>query len=161
ALCKREQPNHWPDFTPPHSALCRRSCGLVCHRRAQETLAEKVSVDYYSSGREAPVTMLGTEFVERRKGAVDSLSKQHSFSNLMLSRAGDGIGGRCNYVILRFAEGASGGKDFYHSCGSYEFRFSPAEGSWRIASITQRTLWSWGNRHLHGGSRKSQTALGA
>ena len=51
---------------------------------------------YRSSGREAPVTMPRTEFVERRRGAVDSLSKQHSFTNLLLSREGDGIRGRCN-----------------------------------------------------------------
>jgi AcrR family transcriptional regulator len=29
-----EQPNQWPDFTPPASAKRRRSNGLVCHRHA-------------------------------------------------------------------------------------------------------------------------------
>lgn len=80
--------------------------------------------------------MPGAEFVERRKRAKDSFSKQHSFSNLLLSQEGGGISGRCNYLILRFAEGVSGGEDFYHSCGSYEFRFSSTDGTWRIASIT-------------------------
>lgn len=146
-----------------HDLLCRFF--LAFDQRdwlmMRDTLAEEVFVDYASSGREAPGPMPGAEFVERRKGAKDSLSKQHSFSNLLLSQEGDGVGGRCNYLILRFAEGVSGGEDFYHSCGSYEFRFSSTDGTWRIASITQRALRSWGNRDLHGGSRKSEAAPGA
>ena len=31
------QPIHWPEFTPPASALHRRSSGLLCHRRAHRT----------------------------------------------------------------------------------------------------------------------------
>ena len=28
----------WPDFTTPHSAICRRFTGLFCHRPAQQEL---------------------------------------------------------------------------------------------------------------------------
>lgn len=63
---------------------------------------------------------------------------------------------RGNYLILRFNPDFKGeGKDFYHSCGSYESRSGKAEGAWRITSITQRALGSWGKRQLHGGTRKA------
>jgi len=47
------------------------------------------------------------------------------------------------------------GRYSYHSCGTYEFLFGKPHGSWRITSITQRALRSWGNRQLHGGTRKT------
>jgi hypothetical protein len=117
-------------------------------------LAAEMFVDYSSSGRELPSRMRGSDFVARRRGAVDTLAKQHSFSNLLLSLEADGARGRCNYLILRFDRDHSGpGEDFYHSCGSYEFGFSNDDGRWRITSIVQRSLRSWGNAQLHDGSR--------
>ncbi|UVF19266.1 nuclear transport factor 2 family protein [Microvirga terrae] len=117
-------------------------------------LATEVFIDYASSGREPPNTMNGAEFVQRRRNAVDTLAKHHSFSNLLLSNEPEGVRGRCNYLILRFDRDFKGeGEDFYHSCGAYEFRFGKAEGLWKISSITQRALRSWGNRQLHGGTR--------
>lgn len=115
------------------------------------TLADHIFVDYASSGREAPTNMPGSAFVDRRRGAVDTLSKMHSFSNLLLSRDGEGVRGRCNYLILRFANTQPHeGGDFYHSCGSYVFGFAKSGESWRINSITQQVLRSWGNSRLHG-----------
>jgi hypothetical protein len=100
--------------------------------------------------------MSGAEFVQRRRSAVDTLAKHHSFSNLLLTKEEGGVRGRCNYLILRFDRDFKGeGEDFYHSCGAYEFRFGKAEGLWKITSITQRTLRSWGNRNLHGGTLKA------
>jgi hypothetical protein len=119
-------------------------------------LAREVFIDYASSGREPPSTMSGAEFVQRRRDAVDTLAKHHSFSNLLLSNEREGVRGRCNYLILRFDRDFKGeGEDFYHSCGAYEFRFGKAEGAWKITSITQRALRSWGNRQLHGGTRRA------
>jgi hypothetical protein len=119
-------------------------------------LAHEVFIDYSSSGREQASTMSGAEFVQRRRDAVDTLAKHHSFSNLLLSNEMEGVRGRCNYLILRFDREFKGeGEDFYHSCGAYEFRFGKAEGLWKITSITQRALRSWGNRNLHGGTRKA------
>jgi hypothetical protein len=92
----------------------------------ESCLAPEVFVDYASSGRGQPSTVSGAEFVQRRRDAVDTLSKHHSFSN------------------------------FYHSCGAYEFLFGKAEGAWKITSITQRALQSWGNRQLHAGTRKAE-----
>jgi hypothetical protein len=118
-------------------------------------LAPEVFIDYASSGREQPSTMSGAEFVQRRRDAVDTLSKHHSFSNLLLTKQKDGVRGRCNYLILRFDHAPTdASEDFYHSCGAYEFLFGKAEGTWKITSITQQALRSWGNRQLHGGSRK-------
>ncbi|QRM35704.1 nuclear transport factor 2 family protein [Microvirga sp. VF16] len=123
----------------------------------QSCLSTEVFIDYASSGREQPSTMSSTEFVQRRRNAVDTLAKHHSFSNLLLSSEPEGVRGRCNYLILRFDRDFKGeGEDFYHSCGAYEFRFGKAEGAWKITSITQRALQSWGNRQLHGGSRKPE-----
>ncbi len=119
-------------------------------------LAPTVFIDYSSLGRELPGVMSGLDFVQRRQNAVDTLLKHHSFSNLLLSKEGDSVRARCNYLILRFHPDHRGeGEDFYHSCGAYEFLFSKAQGSWKITSITQRALRSWGNRQLHGGSRKA------
>ena len=101
--------------------------------------------------------MSGAEFVQRRRSAVDTLAKHHSFSNLLLTKEGDGVTGRCNYLILRFDRDFKGeGEDFYHACGAYEFRFGKADGAWKITSITQRALQSWGNRQLHAGTRKTE-----
>jgi hypothetical protein len=120
-------------------------------------LAPEVFIDYSSSGREQPRTMSGSEFVQRRREAVDSLAKHHSFSNLLLSREADTVRGRCNYLILRFDRDFRGpGENFYHSCGAYEFLFSKAHGPWKITSIVQRALQSWGNSQLHGGTRKAE-----
>ena len=120
-------------------------------------LAPEVFIDYSSSGREQPSVMSGAEFVQRRRDAVDTLAKHHSFSNLLLSKEEDGVRGRCNYLILRFDRDFKGeGEDFYHSCGAYEFVFGKVDGSWKITSITQRALRSWGNRQLHGGTRKTE-----
>jgi hypothetical protein len=125
-------------------------------------LAPEVFIDYSSSGREQPSTTSGADFVQRRRNAVDTLAKHHSFSNLLLSEETDRIRGRCNYLILRFDHDFKGeGEDFYHSCGAYEFMFSKALGSWRIASITQRALRSWGNSQLHGGTRNARIRSGA
>jgi hypothetical protein len=122
----------------------------------ERCLAPEVFIDYASSGREQPSMMSGAEFVQRRRDAVDTLAKHHSFSNLLLSKESDNVRGRCNYLILRFDRDHRGeGEEFYHSCGAYEFLFSKIQGGWKIASIKQRTLRSWGNRQLHGGSRKA------
>ena len=90
----------------------------------EDCLAPEVFIDYSSSGREQPSVMSGTEFVQRRRDAVDTLAKHHSFSNLLLSKEGGWRAGRCNYLILRFDRAFKGeGEDFYHSCGAYEFLF--------------------------------------
>ena len=86
----------------------------------QSCLSTEVFIDYASSGREQPSTMSSTEFVQRRRNAVDTLAKHHSFSNLLLSSEPEGVRGRCNYLILRFDRDFKGeGEDFYHSCGAY------------------------------------------
>ena len=122
----------------------------------ERCLAPEVFIDYASSGREQPSTMSSAEFVQRRRNAIDTLSKHHSFSNLLLTKEERGVRGRCNYMILRFDRAFTGdGDDFYHSCGAYEFLFGKAEGAWKITNITQRALQSWGNRQLHAGTRKS------
>ncbi len=120
-------------------------------------LGPEVFIDYSSSGREQPRAMSGSEFVQRRRDAVDGLAKHHSFSNLLLSKEADIVRGRCNYLILRFDRDFRGpGENFYHSCGAYEFLFSKAHGPWKITSIVQRALQSWGNSQLHRGTRKAE-----
>ena len=122
-----------------------------------ECLAPEIAVDYSSSGREQPTTMAGQAFVGRRQSAVDRLAKHHSFSNLLIT---DGLGeravsARCNYLILRF-DPAGSDADFFHSCGSYEFGFENIDSDWKISSIKQNTLRSWGNASLHGGTAKGK-----
>ncbi|WP_019342261.1 nuclear transport factor 2 family protein, partial [Stutzerimonas stutzeri] len=111
-----------------------------------ECLAPQIAIDYSSSGREQPTTMTGPNFVSRRQNAVDTLAKHHSFSNLLITPGADEhvVSARCNYLILRF-DPAGSDEDFYHSCGSYEFGFEGIDGDWRITSIKQNALRSWGN----------------
>lgn len=122
-----------------------------------ECLAPQVAIDYSSSGREQPTTMSGQDFVSRRQNAVDKLAKHHSFSNLLITQGADErtVSARCNYLILRF-DPAGSDEDFFHSCGSYEFELVEIEGDWKISSIKQDALRSWGNASLHGGLSKGK-----
>lgn len=124
-------------------------------------LAPRVSIDYASSGREPPSTMSGADFVARRRSAVDQLTKQHGFSNLLVTRTSNArvLSARCHYLILRFDlshEHSEAQDNFFHSCGSYRFELHELEGGWKIAAITQDLLQGWGNRALHGGSSVRQ-----
>lgn len=119
-----------------------------------ECLAPLITVDYSSSGREPPSTMSGDDFVRRRQNAVDRLSKQHGFSNLLITPQPDGkaVSARCNYLILRFLlpqDCSTQEEGFFHSCGSYQFLISYMQSEWKISSITQHTLRSWGDAALH------------
>lgn len=144
-------------FLQIHNVLCRFF--LSFDRKDWASMAEclcaQVEIDYASSGREQPSRMSGLDFVKRRQGAVDGLTKHHSFSNLLVEQTQDPriVSARCNYLILRFDLSSpidAATDNFYHSCGSYEFTCSEAQGSWRIASIKQNALQSWGNSSLHG-----------
>jgi len=123
-----------------------------------ECLADEVSIDYSSSGREQPSSMKGQEFVARRRNAVDRLTKNHSFSNLLIDTGPNEntVTARCNYLILRFdlsMPSTGSGDNHFHSCGNYEFMFCETQGEWKIAGIKQNALQSWGNPLLHGGSQ--------
>jgi len=122
-----------------------------------ECLAHEIAVDYSSSGREQPTTLSGQAFVDGRQNAVDRLAKHHSFSNLLITGGVDerGVDAQCNYLILRF-DPAGSDEDFFHSCGNYEFGFANMEEGWKIASIKQNMLRSWGKRSLHGGSSQGK-----
>lgn len=148
------------DFVAVNDALCRFFLSFDTRDWAlmTECLSSLVFIDYSSSGREDPSTMSGEDFVKRRENAVDNLAKHHSFSNLLLSydQDEDSVSARCNYLILRFGESESlniAGDNFFHSCGTYEFSLSRASNGWRISSIRQHALKSWGNKSLHRGSR--------
>lgn len=168
-------------FVQIHDVLCRF---FLCFDQRDwpfmvECLAPQVSIDYASSGREPPSTMSRRDFVERRQNAVDDLSKQHSFSNLLITQeVGEGVvSARCNYLILRFDLSPSRNQaqtqnqsqaqtqsqvpaiseeNFFHSCGNYEFQLRDIQGEWKISSIKQNALQSWGNAALHGGSSQGR-----
>ncbi|MBB3139382.1 nuclear transport factor 2 family protein [Halomonas organivorans] len=157
-----------PDvFVPVNDLLCRF---FHCFDRRDwpamtECLMPEVTVDYASSGREPPSTMPGEAFVRRRREAVDTLTKQHGFSNLRVTREGDGHAAiaSCHYLILRFElsrELAAEEENFFHSCGSYEFQLRQVRGEWKIAGIKQQALQSWGNSSLHAGSAQGQKSQG-
>lgn len=148
------------DFIEVNDVLCRFF--LSFDRRDWASMADCLSslvfIDYSSSGREKPSTMSGKDFIKRRENAVDSLAKHHSFSNLLQSyeQDEDSVSARCNYLILRFGDSQSrdiAGENFFHSCGAYEFLLSRVDDCWKISSIKQHALQSWGNKSLHGGSR--------
>lgn len=120
-----------------------------------DCLASEIFIDYSSSGREAPGVMTGEEFVERRATAIDNLTKQHSFSNLLIHSDADNqrIQASCNYLILRFDLSSSKqDENFFHSCGEYVFEMVESGEKLKISSIKQFKLQSWGNKNLHGGS---------
>lgn len=157
-----------PDvFVPINDLLCRF---FHCFDRRDwpamtECLMPEVSIDYASSGREPPSTMSGEAFVRRRQAAVDTLTKQHSFSNLLVTQDSDDHAAiaRCHYLILRFELSrvlAADAENFFHSCGCYEFQLRQVRGEWKIAGIKQQALQSWGNSSLHAGSAQGQKSQG-
>lgn len=149
-------------FVQIHDVLCRffLSFDQRDWPSMVECLAPQVSIDYASSGRESPSTMSGRDFVARRQNAVDSLTKQHSFSNLLITQEADEgvVSARCNYLILRFelSQKSAAEENFFHSCGNYEFQLCEMQGEWKISSIKQNALQSWGNAALHGGSSQGR-----
>lgn len=145
-----------------HTTLCRFFAAFDSRDWASmgNCLAPDIFIDYSSSGRESPATMTGEAFVNKRKNAVDSLTKQHSFSNLYISEQTDktGLSVSCNYLILRFDLSNPVQTDnFFHSCGQYEFTFERLADELKISSIKQLKLQSWGNKSLHGGSNPRST----
>ncbi|QEM82650.1 nuclear transport factor 2 family protein [Halomonas binhaiensis] len=174
-------------FLQVHDVLCRFFLAFDQRDWASmvECLAPQVSIDYASSGREPPSTMSAQDFVKRRQNAVDGLTKQHSFSNLLIRQKADEgvVSARCNYLILRFELSqaqsqahtqnqaqtqnqsqahtqsqvpAISEENFFHSCGNYEFLLRDIQGEWKISSIKQNALQSWGNAALHGGSSQGR-----
>lgn len=125
-------------------------------------LAPEIFIDYSSSGREAPGMMTGEEFVRRRASAVDNLTKQHSFSNLCVTKnlEEENVAASCNYLILRFdLRNPKQEENFYHSCGEYLFEMVVLSNKLKISSIKQLKLQSWGNISLHGGTSAHVTDL--
>lgn len=144
-------------FFAVHTTLCRFFAAFDKKEWAAmvDCLCAEVFIDYSSSGRELPTTMRGEDFVGRRKMAIDHLDKQHSFSNLLISGHLDKktVTASCNYLILRFDLSNDNPSDnFFHSCGQYEFELSQTDMQYKISSIKQSKLQSWGNKKLHGGS---------
>lgn len=145
------------NFLAVHTTLCRFFSAFDKRDWASmvDCLAIEIFIDYSSSGRETPTKMTGEDFVNRRKMAIDNLSKQHSFSNLLISDYPDEkkVTASCNYLILRFDVSNTNQSDnFFHSCGQYEFELSHIVSGYKISSIKQSKLQSWGNKKLHGGS---------
>lgn len=148
------------EFLAVHETLCRFFAAFDNKDWTSmvDCLDEEIFIDYSSSGRETPTKMTGKDFVEKRESAVDSLSKQHNFSNLFISSHADkeNINASCNYLILRFeVANTDESSNFFHSCGKYEFELSKRNGIYKISAIRQFKLQSWGNKKLHGGSNKN------
>ncbi|MHC8304841.1 nuclear transport factor 2 family protein [Pseudomonas sp. PB3P13] len=148
---------HSPVFMGVHEVLCRFFAAFDKRNwtSMNDCLASEVFIDYSSSGREAPGIMSGEEFVQRRATALDNLTKQHSFSNLYINCDADvqSVRASCNYLILRFdLRNPKQDENFFHSCGEYVFELDKFGDEWKITSIKQLKLQSWGNIHLHGGT---------
>jgi hypothetical protein len=144
-------------FLETHATLCRFFSAFDKRDWASlgGCLAPEVFIDYSSSGRELPAIMTSDDFVSKRKGASDTLTKQHSFSNLQIAKSVENseLFVSCNYLILRFDLGNPNQTDnFFHSCGHYEFKLERDTTELKISSIKQLKLQSWGNKSLHAGS---------
>ncbi|MEE4622393.1 hypothetical protein V2L00_01615 [Pseudomonas alliivorans] len=122
----------------------------------RSVLAPEIFVDYSSSGRETARKIAAEEFVNARANAKDGLTKQHNFSNLsVVESTAEKLVVSCHYLILRFDLLSTDQQiNFYHSCGEYVFELVPFERQYRIASIKQAMLQSWGNASLHGAIKK-------
>jgi 3-phenylpropionate/cinnamic acid dioxygenase small subunit len=119
-------------------------------------LSDQVSTDYSSFRETPPATISADQYVELRRAALRGLDTQHNFLNLRVEvdAAAGTAAARCNYIIHRFEPSAHDSSDHaFHSYGHYVFGFARANGAWRISGISQRLLWSQGNREIHGGIR--------
>lgn len=148
---------HHKYFTA-HDLLCRFFASFDKHDwiGMRSVLAPDIFVDYASSGRETARQIPSEEFVSARANAKDNLTKQHNFSNLLIMEStAEKLVISCHYLILRFdLPNTDQQTNFYHSCGEYVFELVPLEPQYRIASIKQAMLRSWGNASLHGATKK-------
>ncbi|WP_440809074.1 nuclear transport factor 2 family protein [Pseudomonas syringae] len=141
-----------------HDLLCRFFAAFVNRDwiGMRSVLAPEIFVDYSSSGRETAREIAAEEFVNARANAEDGLTKQHNFSNLLVVEStAEKLVVSCHYLILPFDLLSTDQQtNFYHSCGEYVFGFAPFERQYRIASIKQVMLQSWGDARLHGAIKK-------
>ena len=110
-------------------------------------LADEIEVDY-SDLRGEKGRIGRSAYVAKRRSALQHLDTHHLLVNLEIAASAESATCRASGAIYRRKAG-----EFFHSHVVYEFGLRRDEQGWRIASITQRVLWSEGDPALHSGAR--------
>ncbi|HEY6101342.1 MAG TPA: nuclear transport factor 2 family protein [Anaeromyxobacter sp.] len=113
----------------------------------EAVLADEIEVDY-SDLRGEKGKVARSAYIAKRRTALEPLETHHLLGNLELEASADAASCRASGVIYRRKA-----DEFFHSHVVYRFGLRRDERGWRIASITQRVLWSEGNPALHSGAR--------
>ena len=112
-----------------------------------DCLAESLRTDYSDLRGSPPETLSRDRFVELRRTALDRLKTHHLAGNQEIAVQGDRARCRTSMIIWRRDED---GRVLNTHC-LYDFEVARAEDGWRIASITQKVLWSDGDPTIHAG----------
>jgi hypothetical protein len=116
-------------------------------------LAEEVFCDYASFRGTPPGVVRADAYVAERRRSLSHLRLQHNVTNFLVVESGDGARCRCNYQIYRFATPEADGEvAYFHSFGRYHFGLGRGGDGWRIRSIRQEMVASWGEADLHPGA---------
>jgi hypothetical protein len=109
-------------------------------------LADEVICDYQDL-RGTYATLTATEFIEKRKQALQHLKTQHLFANLEIYQTSMEATCICTAFILRRAN-----DEIFNTHALYEFSLTLIENVWRIVKIKQTVLWNEGNSMIHSGA---------
>lgn len=118
--------------------------------RLGQCLTATLHTDYSDLRGTPPEILSRDEFVQRRRSALQDLQTHHLAGNLEVALSGAIANLKVSMAIYR-RNGA--GETFNTHC-LYFFGAEQEEGVWRINSITQKVLMSYGQPAIHDGLSK-------
>ena len=118
--------------------------------RLAECLTANVHTDYSDLRGTPPETMSREEFVGQRRSALHDLQTHHLAGNLEMALSGDTTSLKVSMMIHRRNDA---GETLTTHC-LYFFGVEQEQGVWRIGSIRQKVLMSYGESAIHKGIAK-------
>lgn len=110
-------------------------------------LSDSIDCDY-SDLRANSGKISRSEYINKRKQALQHLRTQHLFSNIEIYKQDKAANCRANAIIMRVNDD----DEFFHSHAMYEFDLIINQSNqWQITSIKQTILWNEGNANIHVG----------
>jgi len=117
----------------------------------EQCLDENIELDYRSFRGTPIYSSTASDYIEKRKIAMDGLRTEHKSTNYLASKKEDAIICTCSFEIKRFELKT---EDYYHSYGTYEFHLRQREKTLKIYKIKQEVTKNEGNKSIHGAFRK-------
>lgn len=114
-------------------------------------LTESLATDYSDLRGTPPEVTARRRFVDMRRAALERLQTHHLSGNYEITV--DGGRGRCRTSMMIWRRDSEGRVLDTHCL--YDFDVARSAAGWRIASITQKVLWSDGDWAIHSGIQKA------